>query len=115
MTEQKTVLEMVNESILVSQFYDKQIEMTLKYFENTNPVERVMKSTAGIDNKEIITNVNGKVQVMMNSWLDSYAAALSQSQFLPVDLLGNAADLARKIRSQNGSPTEVRAIVGKQP
>ena len=44
---EKTVDQMINESIVVSQFYDKQIEMTLKYFENTNPVERVLKTIDG--------------------------------------------------------------------
>jgi len=97
---EKTVDQMINESIVVSQFYDKQIEMTLKYFENTNPVERILKTIDPAD-EELRKLTRDKTTGMMNVWLDSYARSLEQSKDLPIDLLGNAADLAKRIRKEN--------------
>lgn len=94
--------EQVKESFLQSQLIDKKIETTLKYFQNTNPVERILKTIDPAD-ELLRKNTQESVQVMMVTWLETYSAVLKAGKDLPVDLMGEAADLARKMRKRNNT------------
>jgi hypothetical protein len=101
-----TIEEQVKESFLEAQLIDKKIETALKYMENTNPVERILK-TIDPQDEQLRKATQERVQIMMQSWLQTYDNVLSEGKDLPKDLMGSAADLARKNRKKNnGSSTE---------
>ena len=94
--------DQVKEAFIQSQLIDKKLETVLKYFQNTNPVERILKTIDPTD-EELRKTTKENVSLMMVTWLGSYAEVLKAGKELPVDLIGEAADLARKMRKRNNS------------
>jgi len=96
--------EQVKEALLASQLIDRKVETALNYILNTNPVDKILKQI-GSEDESIRKDAVERVKVMMNEWLESYSSALKEGKTLPRDLLGSAADLAKKMR--NKQPDEV--------
>jgi len=103
---ESTIEEQVKEAFLEAQLIDKKIESALRYMENMNPVERILK-TVDPQDEQLRKATQERVQIMMQSWLQTYDNVLSEGKDLPKDLMGSAADLARKTRKRNsGSSVE---------
>ena len=73
------------------------IEQALRVIVETNPLERVIIPVQAAPD-EIKKDVNSRAQKSMQIWLDSFDSLLIEGKDLSKDLIGYAADLARKKR-----------------
>ena len=73
------------------------IEQALTYVQNTNPLQMVIIPVQNAPD-EIKKDVISRASKSMQAWLDTYDAILAEGKNLSVDLIGYAADLARKKR-----------------
>lgn len=94
-----SISEQVKEAFSEQMLMSKQIETALQYMANTNPIETVLRPLDGQDEK-LRTHAQQYLQLMMQTWLETYTKALGAGQDLPVDLLGRAADLAKNQRAK---------------
>ena len=74
------------------------IEQALRVIVETNPLERVIIPVQTAPD-EIKKDVNSRAQKSMQIWLDSFDLLLTEGKDLSKDLIGYAADLARKKRN----------------
>lgn len=91
--------EQVKESFSEALFYDRSVETALKYMTNTNPVERVFKAM-DIPDESIRKDIQERVKMMNQTWLQTFDDFLTAGKSLPVDIIGKAADLAKASRKQ---------------
>lgn len=97
--DETTLETQLKESFLESQLVEKKIEIALAFIKDVNPVDRILKTIDPQD--EAIRKITlERVQAMMNTYLEIYDIALKEGKELPKDLLGSAADLARKSRNK---------------
>ena len=85
------------ESFDHSAITSRYIEQALLVIVETNPLERVILPVQTAPD-EIKKDVNSRAQKSMQIWLDSFDALLTEGKDLSKDLIGYAADLARKKR-----------------
>lgn len=91
--------EQIKESFAEAMFYERSMEAALKYMNNSNPVERVLKVVDPQDEK-IRTDALQRTQAMMQIWMQTYEDVLTTGKSLPVDIIGKAADIARASRKR---------------
>lgn len=84
-----------NDALLSSKYQ----EIAFNYILNTNPFERILKPSEGLD-ENLKKNVADRVQAMMQTWMLSFEQALEEGKGIPKDFLGYVADLARIRRNK---------------
>lgn len=98
----ENISDMYNEVILSQQVTDRLIESAQKYMLNMNPIERILKQMDTSD-ENLRKSTADRVNAMMNDWIQSYTDALKEGKDLPKDLIGQAADLAKRMREKRTS------------
>lgn len=91
--------EQVKESFSEALFYERSMETALKYLNNSNPVERILK-VVDTQDETIRKETVERTKMMMQTWLQTYDDVLTAGKSLPVDIIGKAADLARASRKR---------------
>lgn len=79
--------------------YSKLATTAMEYTRSTNPAKVVLTELAGLDDntkKDCQDRITGQMQ----TWLGTFEQMLEEGKTLPVDLIGLAADLARKDRGR---------------
>lgn len=96
--------EQVKESFFQQQLMDMKIESALKIITNTNPVERMLKQIDPCD-EALRKHCEQYTRIMMQTWIESYSDFLEKSKNIPGELMGEAMDLAKRLREKNQSDT----------
>jgi hypothetical protein len=86
--------ESFDHSAITARYIEQAVRLVLE----TNPVERIILPVGSAPD-EIKKNVIDRTQKSVQTWLDTFDALLMESKPLAVDLMGYAADLARKKRA----------------
>jgi hypothetical protein len=95
----ETLNEQVKESFSEALFYERSMETALKYMNNSNPVERILKAMDPQD-ETLRKETQERVKMMMQTWLQTYDDVLTAGRTLPVDIIGKAADMAKASRKK---------------
>jgi|GEM_PF-1602022 len=99
--EKKNLEDVYRESFQQMMLTDKLILEGQDYIANMNPIDRILKPISELDpNEPLRKNAIDKLQSMMIDWLDTYADMLKEGRNLPKDLIGEAADLAKRQREK---------------
>ena len=100
-----TLEEKVKESFSEALFIERMMESALKYMNNTNPVERILKTIDPSD-EVLRKDTQERTKMMMQTWLTTYDDCLTAGKSLPVDLIGKAADMAKASRKKYSNAQE---------
>ena len=80
--------------------YAKLATTALEYVYNTNPARVVLKDLDILDDKQK-SECKERVSGMMQTWLTQVESTLREGTGVPVDIIGQLADIARKDRARH--------------
>lgn len=73
---------------------DKLMKVALEYITNLNPTTVILTNADPEDSE-----TRERVKAQMQEWMGTFEAVLKEGRSLPVDIIGMAADIARKRRN----------------